>query len=48
MWMKLKSEFVQAKYLLSFLTLQTVGQAVTMAVPLVIAWLFSTLSTVHL
>jgi O-antigen/teichoic acid export membrane protein len=38
---KLKSEFAQARYLLSFLTLQTVGQAVTMAVPLVIAWLFS-------
>ncbi|MFA6186035.1 MAG: polysaccharide biosynthesis C-terminal domain-containing protein [Phycisphaerae bacterium] len=38
---KLKSEFTQAKYLLSFLTLQTVGQAVTMAVPMVIAGLFS-------
>ncbi|MHB9071051.1 MAG: MATE family efflux transporter [Sedimentisphaerales bacterium] len=41
MWTKLKSEFAQAKYLLGFLTLQTVGQAVTMAVPMVIAWLFS-------
>lgn len=41
MWTKIKTEFTQAKTLLGFLSLQTVGQAVTMAIPLVVAWLFS-------
>jgi O-antigen/teichoic acid export membrane protein len=41
MWTKLKFEFTQAKTLLGFAMLQTLGQAASMAVPLVIAWLFS-------
>jgi O-antigen/teichoic acid export membrane protein len=38
---KLKSEFAQAKTLLGFTMLQTTGQTAGMAIPLVIAWLFS-------
>jgi O-antigen/teichoic acid export membrane protein len=41
MWTKIKTEFEQGKNLLGFVLLQTLGQAVSMAIPLVIAKLFS-------
>jgi O-antigen/teichoic acid export membrane protein len=42
MFKTVKEEFFQARTLLGFILLQTLGQAISMAVPLVIAKLFST------